>query len=71
MKHNFEQLTFGLGDNNLFNTPYGAYTIADYLELIELYQSKPNKHAEKFVDISDEMSKINEQSVEQYGCSCY
>lgn len=67
-----KRLTFD-GINDLYQTPYGAYTLKQYEEILELRKKiKPLESKErKEVFCSLEMEIRNERCIEQFGCSSF
>lgn len=66
-----QRLTFH-GVNDLYQTPYGAHTLADYEALLESRKKLPKAqpHSEP-IQISDELAARNERCIEQYGCGLF
>ena len=77
-KNNCTQLTAD-GDNSLYLTPIGAYTIAQAVEITELHRKyrealqAARPHDKRLWDdvVSDEMSIRNDRSIDQNGCGLF
>lgn len=67
-----KRLTFN-GVNDLYQTPFGAYTLADYEEILaarKRYVDKPITAARHIV-ISPELAARDERCIDEYGCSAF
>jgi hypothetical protein len=78
-KGKFKRLTFGLIEEDLFQTRWGARTIADAMEcdrreteFFTKYNASVREAMKHCIPhMSDEMELLNERCIDMFGCSMY
>lgn len=69
--HGFKRLTFS-GSNDLFQTPYGAHTLADYAELKALRSvARPTRRPPRLIQVSLALELRNERCIDELGCGTF